>query len=91
MFRIGETYCGNQWWKQSINEIDEYELFTIKAHFNLHAMARIVAIKDMENVPGFKIIMDSSKKRSITVDYQDFFTISRIARTGYIIMTLHDK
>ena len=33
-------------------------------------MANIVAPKDMSDVPGVRITMDSSKERVTTVDYQ---------------------
>ena len=37
--------------KKAFNEIGECELFTIEAHLNLHSMANIVALKDMDDVP----------------------------------------
>ena len=40
---------------ESFNEIGEYELFPIEAHFNLHSMDNSVALKDMADVPGFRI------------------------------------
>ena len=48
----------------------KYELFPIEANFNLHSMAKIVAPKGMANVPGSRITMESSKERSITMEYQ---------------------
>ena len=36
-------------------------------------MANIVALKDMDDVPGFQIKMDSSNECSITVEYQGNF------------------
>ena len=32
---------------KAFDEIGEFEIFPIKAHFNLHSMANIVALKDM--------------------------------------------
>ena len=37
---------------KAFNEIGEYELFPIEAHFNLHSMANIVALKVMADVLG---------------------------------------
>ena len=42
------TNSGNK----AFNEIGKYELFTIEEHLNLHLMAKIVALKDMDDVPG---------------------------------------
>ena len=55
---------------KTLNEISEYELFTIEAHFNLHSIANIVALMGVADVPGVRIIMDSSNQRAITWDYQ---------------------
>ena len=55
---------------KAFNEIGEYGLFPIEAHFNLHTMAKMVALKDMTNVPGVRITMDSSKQHAIAVDYE---------------------
>ena len=55
---------------KEFNEIGEYEISPIEAHFNLHPMANTVALKDMSDVPGVRITMDSSKDSANTVDYQ---------------------
>ena len=34
-------------------------------------MANIAELKDMDNLPGFQIKMNSSKERAITVEYQE--------------------
>ena len=52
---------------RSFNEIGKYEIFPIEAHFNLHSMYNIVALKDMANVTGVRITIDSSNERAITV------------------------
>ena len=53
---------------KSFDRIGNYELFPIEANFSIHSMVNIIAIKDMANVPGVRIIMDSLKEREITVE-----------------------
>ena len=55
---------------KAFNEIGEYGLFPIEVHFNLNSMANIVALKDMSDVPGVLITMNSSKECAIAVEYQ---------------------
>ena len=72
------TNCGNK----AFNKIGDNELFPIEAHFNLHSMANIVALKDMANVTGSRITMDGSKEREITVEYQGKFYNSKEFQDG---------
>ena len=46
---------------KSFNEIGKYEPFPIEAQLNLHSMENIVALKDMADVHGVRIIIDISK------------------------------
>ena len=59
---------------KAFNEICEYEIFPIKEHFNLHSMSNIFSLKDMDDVSGVRSTIDSTKKRAITVYYQEKFT-----------------
>ena len=54
-------------------------------------MSNIISLKDMSDVPGVLITMDSSKDCSIKVEYQEKVYISRSAETNYTIMKLRLK
>ena len=54
-------------------------------------MSNIIALKDMSDVPGVLIAMDSSNDCSIKVEYQEKVYISRSAETNYTIMKLRLK
>ena len=73
---------------ESFNEIGEYELFPIEAHFNLHSMDNSVGLKYMANVPGFRITIIAQMSVQIQCSTKETFTISRSASTGFTIMTL---
>ena len=73
---------------KSFNEIGEYELFPIEAHFNLYSMDNIVVLKDMDDVPVFRIKIIAQRSVQLQQSTKETFTISRSGSTGFTIMTL---
>ena len=49
----------------------EFQLLPIRFHFNLDSMANILSMKDVINLDGVCVTMDSSVDRAITVQYED--------------------
>ena len=56
--------------KKAFNEIGECKLFPIEENFNIHSMANIIALKDLDDVTGFQITMNSSREIALIVDCQ---------------------
>ena len=54
--------------KQIYDEVAMMKDFPLQVHFNRESLANIISFRDVANIPGVVIKMDSSKERAITVE-----------------------
>ena len=60
----------------------EFQLLPIRCHFNSNSMANILSMKDVINLDGVCVTMDSSVDRAITVQYEDMMMKFRECSDG---------
>ena len=52
---------------QIYNQIAVLKILPIQVHFKKESLANIISLRDIANIPGVKITMDTTKERAITV------------------------
>ena len=55
----------------TLDKIAMFNLLPIKMHYSPQSLANIISMKDLSNVKGVKIRMDSTVKKAIVVEYRD--------------------
>ena len=56
--------------RKTFNQVGVFKLPPVKKHFCASSMAAIISMKDIANIPGVRIKMDTALDRAIFVEYK---------------------